>query len=93
MGDMEFGQLSQDLQEANDAGCEHLVLDFSGCEPQTLQQWTPLRPLVAELTRRRVRLTLEGASPEVAEGLHNATVEARLRNLELQCPDFFSKSS
>ena len=91
LGQDEIQQLGQQLREASDSGYRHMVLDLSASETQSLQQWSPLRTVVEELTHRGARLSVKGATPEVLEGLHNVTVEAQMRWLERQCPDYFDK--
>ena len=87
----ELEGLSSDLREAAGAGCRHLILDLRlSCE-QTVHQWSAFRPVLEELTRQGTRLSVEGAHPDLLDGLHSATIEAQMRHLDRQFPHFFTK--
>ena len=83
--------LSRDLLEAADAGFHHLILDLQASCEQTLSQWSALKPVLEKITFRGARLSVRGATPDLEAGLENAAVEAQLRLLDRQYPDFFRK--
>lgn len=87
----ELNTLSGELRAAADAGYRHLILDLHKSCEQSVQQWSAFRPVMEELTRSGARLSVEGADPDLRDGLHTACIEAQLRWLEKQQPDFFSK--
>ena len=88
-GDLD--SLSQDLLDAADAGFHHLILDLRAACEQTPQQWRSLRPVIETITQRGARLSVKGAAPELEAGLENAAIEAQMRMLDRQYPDFFRK--
>ena len=88
---LELEDLSSELREAAGAGFRHLILDLRESCEQTPQQWSAFRPVVEELTRQGARLSVEGATPDLLDGLKSATVEAQMRLLDRQFPNFFSK--
>lgn len=87
----ELEVLSIDLREAAEAGFHHLILDLHGSCEQSVNQWSAFRPVVEALTLKGARLSVEGADPDLLDGLHSATVEAQMRLLDRQFPRFFSK--
>ncbi len=87
----ELKDLSGDLKDAADAGYRDLILDLRGSCAQSVSQWSAFRPVVDELTQRGARLSVQGAAPDLLDGLQSATIEAQLRLLDRKFPDFFSK--
>ena len=87
----ELESLSDDLRQAAQAGYRHLILDLHDSCEQSVQQWSAFRPVLDDIGRHGVQLSVEGASPDLRDGLISAALEARMRWLEHQQPDFFSK--
>lgn len=88
----ELGRLGTELGEAARAGYRHVVLDLSGSCEQSPQQWFSFLPVVNLLAEHGTRLSVEGAHPDLVEGLRHASVEAQLRWLERQDPECFLKT-
>lgn len=88
----EVAELSRDVGAAAEAGFRHLVLELTeGCE-QSAQQWSPFFWAAEALARSGARLSIEGGTADLLDGMRNITVNAQLRWLEAQHPDFFSKA-
>ena len=88
-GELEY--LSQDLLDAADAGFHHLILDLRNSCEQSVSQWSAFKPVLENITWHGGRLSVRGATPDLEAGLKNAAVEAQLRLLDRQYPDFFRK--
>jgi len=87
----EMESLSHELREAADAGYRELILDLKNSCEQSLHHWSAFRPVVEQLARLGARLLVQGAPPDLLDGLRYATIEAQMRLLDRQFPDFFSK--
>lgn len=83
--------LSYELREAADAGFRDLVLDLEKSAEQSLHHWSAFRPVVEQMAKLGARLSVQGATPDLLDGLRYATIEAQMRLLDRQFPDFFSK--
>jgi len=83
--------LSRDLLDAADAGFHHLILDLQASCEQSVNQWSAFKPVLENITSRGARLSVRGATPDLEAGLENAAIEAQLRLLDRQYPDFFRK--
>ena len=88
----ELARLGRELSDAATAGYRQLVLDLSSSCEQSPQQWFAFLPTVDLLARYGAQLSVEGAHPDLLEGLRHAAVEAQLRWLERQDPDCFLKT-
>ncbi len=87
----ELESLSSDLRRAAQSGYRHLILDLNNSCEQSVHHWAAFRPVLEELTSHGAHLTVEGATPDLRDGLQSAAMEAKMRWLERQHPDIISK--